>query len=106
MNEPETFTCRVCHETKPLSDFPTHPKAKSGHSSVCRCCYGARISAGRAVRNLLPPPPPPALQPRNPKFEGLVPRQLIAEMKELIAELRARGYSYRGELTYLQRIKL
>lgn len=101
MNNPETITCPICHEAKPLTDFPTSCRAKSGHVSICRTCYGLRISTGKSRNS-----PPPELQISNPKFEGQTPRQLIAALKELITELKARGYSYKGELTYLQRIKL
>lgn len=50
--------------------------------------------------------PPPDLSRRNPEFADIQDRELIARVRVLITELRARGFSYEGELTYLQKIKL
>lgn len=103
MDSNNTFTCRSCKEVKPLSEFPLSARAKSGHIAICKACHGARISAGRVANNLVPPQD---FSAANPKFAGQTPRQLIAALKELITELKFRGYSYKGELTYLQKIKL
>ena len=104
MSTEELITCQSCLEEKPISEFPASKTAKSGHMTICKACLGAKISEGRS--RLGASSTPPHLQPLNPKFADKSPRQLIAALKELITELKARGYSYRGELTYLQRIKL
>lgn len=95
--------CSACGELKPVEDFSPNHRSKTGHLSICKTCQGARVKAGRGRANLLPPP---LLASNNPKFEGLTPRQLIASLREIVTELKARGYSYKGELTYTQRIKL
>ncbi|MBD5318701.1 MAG: hypothetical protein HDS09_05510 [Bacteroides sp.] len=50
--------------------------------------------------------PPYAFQSHNPKFDGQAPRQLIDSMREIAEELRNKGFSYKGELTYLNVIKI
>lgn len=101
MNPDELIICKSCGQSKPLVEFPSHPRAKSGHSSICKACYGKRISAGHSVKST-----PPDIQVSNPKFAGLTPRELISSLREIITELKCRGYLYKGELTYLHKIKL
>lgn len=103
MDSTELIKCSACGELKPIDSFATNRRSKTGHLSICKTCQGARVKAGRKRVNSLPPP---LLDSRNPKFEGLTPRQLIASLREIVSELKARGYSYKGELTYTQRIKL
>ena len=101
--EETTIICQSCHTAKPISEFPLSPRSKTGHLSICKTCQGERISAGHIARNMLTPPD---LHTANPKFADQTSRQLIAALRELITELKSRGYSYKGELTYLQKIKL
>lgn len=104
MNTNELIICKSCGQSKPLAEYPYNPRAKSGHTSICRACYGKRISAGRSEKSA--PPPQCGLQHSNPKFADVTSRELILSLRELINELKCRGYTYKGSLTYLQTIKL
>lgn len=101
--ELKTQICRCCHEEKPITEFYRHPTSKTGYDPRCKACAAKRAKELRQRRNLLTPPD---LSKRNPEFAGLQNRELIARMRIIIAELKARGFSYEGELTYLQKIKL
>lgn len=100
MNPDELIVCKSCGQPKPLAEYPSRPRSKSGHISICKVCHGKRISAGHSVKS------PSDRQVSNPKFAGLTPRELISSLKEIIAELKCRGYHYKGELSYLHKIKL
>lgn len=98
----EMKTCSRCKSEKPVSEFAPSPRSHSGYMNICRACQSAAIKAGRMANSLSPP----ILATPNPLFAEQSSRELIARLRELIQELKARGYSYKGELTYLQRIKL
>lgn len=103
MNSASMFHCSQCHQLKPVTDFSQHWRSKTGRLSICKDCQGKRIKAGRqspAVRTNSP------LKAYNQKFEGQVPGQLIAQLRELVAELRNRGYFYQGKLRYIHEIEL
>lgn len=66
----ETKVCKVCGRELPLEEFPTYGK---GYKATCKCCLRQKNK-------------------RSAKFENISSR-------ELIAELRLRGY--KGKLTYV-----
>lgn len=101
--ELKTQICNCCHEEKPVTEFYRHPTSKTGYDSRCKACVTKRAKELRQRRKLLTPPD---LSRRNPEFADIQDRELIARVRVLITELRARGFSYEGELTYLQKIKL
>jgi hypothetical protein len=37
-----TKCCKTCDQTKPLADFPSHPKTRDRHRGECKACYRAR----------------------------------------------------------------
>lgn len=79
--------CTACGSILPISEFSHHPKTADGLCNVCMSCRSAKISKGKKKQ-----------QPgTNPKLAQFKPR-------ELMDELRARGY--KGTLTYVQEIKL
>ena len=43
-------TCYRCHQSKPLPDFPTHPKMADGHLNLCRDCRKSADNAAYANR--------------------------------------------------------
>lgn len=104
METEEIIICKSCNEAKPLSDFQISKHFKSGHATICKACHGKRIAAAHIARKTQCTPPHEICG--NPKFADQSPRQLIASLRELIAELKSRGYSYKGELTYIQTIKI
>ncbi len=85
----QTKVCRKCGKELPVSEFYANKANKDGYHSYCKECAAAannqRKSGGVAKVYL------------NEKLATFSPR-------ELIAELRARGYT--GELTYVQKIKV
>lgn len=83
---PPEKTCRRCGIIKPSTEFSTSTKNKDGLQSYCKsCCRELAQKRYKDIKGL------------NPDLEAFTPRQLIAELK-------ARGY--RGELEYRQTIKL
>mgnify|MGYP003414767032 CR=1 FL=1 len=82
-----TKVCTKCGIEKPISDFGKYSRNKDGLSVVCKECTNKkqREYLNKALKKVYTNPELAAFQPR-----------------ELINELRARGYS--GELTFTQRI--
>lgn len=103
MEEIKTIVCSRCKEEKPVSEFYKSSRNKTGYMSHCKSCRAIEVKESRIRRNTLTPP---ELREGSPEYSGVQSRVLIMQMKALIAELKARGYQYRGELTYLQKIKL
>lgn len=56
MSTSETFTCRCCHEEKPLSEFPADKSSPNGHKPYCRKCTNEKARKSYARRKLLTPP--------------------------------------------------
>lgn len=88
MEEIVTKVCTACGKEKPLSDFGKCSREKDGHLYRCKECtnkqqreYGKKKRLKKVFT--------------NPDLASFQPR-------ELIAELRARGYT--GELVFTQRI--
>lgn len=73
-------------QAEPLSEFSASSKSKDGHQYHCKAC---QAEANRT---------------RNTRMESTNPALASFQPRELIAELRARGY--KGTLTYTQEIKL
>lgn len=70
----ETKICAKCGKELPLTAFLKHGHTKDGYRKVCKACESGSESY-------------------NPELAKFTPRQLIEELK-------ARGY--RGRLTYTQ----
>ena len=87
----ETKICRICGEEKPITDFPKHHQCKGGYDTRCKCCANARQKANYHARKRLPK------GEGNPALADFTPR-------ELIEELRARGY--KGTLEFTKTITL
>lgn len=82
-----TKVCTKCGIEKPISDFHKCSRNKDGHLVVCKECTNKkqREYFNKTLKKVYTNPELAAFQPR-----------------ELINELRARGYS--EELTFTQRI--
>lgn len=104
---PITKRCTKCGKEKPITEFGRNPAVKDGFNTQCKECkckyqrqYYIRHKKASSSSEL-------AIScQQNPEFADKTPRELIASVKALIAELRARGYEYEGRLTYLQTIAL
>lgn len=84
----ETKICRLCGEEKPISDFPKHNQYLDGYDTRCKCCFNAYQNT---LRHKL------KKRGGDSNLANFTPR-------ELIEELRARGY--KGTLEFTKTIKL
>ena len=99
MEEKTSKVCIKCGMEKPMSEFGLNRKMKDGHRNECKSSctnyskeyYRRKKKDKDALSNHLIKV---YLNPELAKFQP----------KDLIAELRARGYS--GELKYTQTIKI
>ena len=83
--EIKTKKCSKCGRVLPLSEFYLNRLAADGLQSQCKECQKKRVRNHYINKNC------------NPDLAQFTPRQLIEE-------LRARGYS--SEIQYVQKIKL
>lgn len=83
--EIKTKKCPKCGRELQIDEFYTNKSSADGLQSWCKDCQKERIR-GRCINKGC-----------NPELSQFTPRQLIEE-------LRARGYS--GEIQYVQKIKL
>lgn len=84
----ETKVCAKCGKELPVELFNKSNKTEDGYGNICKDC-DIRTNGTRRVQVKYPD--------GNPLLKDFTPR-------ELIAELRVRGY--RGELTFVQKVKL
>lgn len=84
----EMNTCKCCGTQKPLSEFN---KNAWGYKNVCRECENKHRDENRKERKRLREQALDAMNARTLKLNDFSPRELMAELKR-------RGYD--GELTY------
>lgn len=89
----ETKICPRCHKEIPVSGFYKNSSAKDGFDSMCKECRSKCQKEYYSMKSQHNSPNGGG----NPELSRFTPRQLIEE-------LRARGYT--GELKYVQTIKL
>lgn len=102
--EEKTKKCRVCGRELPLTAFSKNRRERDGLNRRCKECdnayqraYNARKEAEKASIPLVQ---------RNHKFADKTPRELQDMLRELKAELIARGFNCEVNLTYLQKIEI
>ena len=78
--------CTKCGKEQPLDEFPIDSRHKTGHRAICYDCYRART---KELHD----------QKKREKDENPLSK---FQPRELIAELRRRGY--RGELELVQKV--
>ena len=105
MEEPKTKVCSKCGRELPITEFALNKKYKDGHIGRCKDCVNA-YQRERYARNKASyqTQPEPTTSPLNPKFADNTPRELQQEMRELKAELIARGFNVEVKCTILQEI--
>lgn len=102
MEEPKTKVCSKCGRELPITEFALNKNCKDGHIGQCKDCVNAYLreryarKTGKQVA--------PTTTPLNPKFAGKTPRELQQEMRELKAELIARGFNVEVKCTILQEV--
>lgn len=103
MNESaSTKRCNRCGRMLPLDQFYKRTLSKDGRQAHCKeCCKELQ-----QLRHTAPPHMTKSKKQlaKNPAFRDLQDRELIRQVRVLVAELRARGFDYQGNLTYLQTI--
>lgn len=87
----ETKICRICGVEKPITDFPKNKQYKDGYDTRCQCCRNVLQKDNYHARKKTPK------GGGNPALADFTPR-------ELIEELRARGY--KGTLEFTKTITL
>lgn len=78
--------CSRCGRILPLSEFYKKTRVKDGHQTYCKKCQAEQNKQKSATKTI-----------SNSLLAGFTPRQLIEE-------LRARGY--KGTLTYTYKIEI
>lgn len=90
---PKEKTCQVCGKTLPISNFTKNPGMADGYLNQCKECRNRKLRYKKLMKS--------DQICLNPELSGFTP-------KELMTELRARGYT--GELVFeevkIHRIKL
>lgn len=86
METTELVKCKKCGMEYPLNQFPIDSRARTGHRTICRDCFNARQKELSAQKK--------QIKADNP----------LANFKsrDLILELRSRGYS--GKLVLTQEV--
>ena len=105
MEEPKTKVCSKCGRELPITEFTLNKTSKDGHVGQCKDCLNAyqreryARNKGEQAAQVIP-----TTSPLNPKFADNTPRELQQEMRELKAELIARGFNVEVKCTILQEI--
>ena len=105
MEESKTKVCSKCGRELPITEFALNKKCKDGHIGRCKDCVNAyqreqyARNKGKQAAQVIP-----TTSPLNPKFADKTPRELQQEMRELKAELIARGFNVEVKCTILQEI--
>lgn len=104
---PTTKVCSKCGRELPITEFALNKTCKDGHIGQCKDCVNAyqreryARKKGKQAAQVIP-----TTSPLNPKFADNTPRELQQEMRELKAELIARGFNCEVKLTYLHEINI
>lgn len=99
----KTKVCTKCGRELPITEFHINRRTKDGLQHTCKECKREYMRQYAQMHTLKANTP---TYSQNPDLADKQPREIIAQIKTLINELRARGYSYEGKLTYLQTINL
>ena len=101
----ETKVCSKCGRELSITEFTLNKTSKDGHVGQCKDCLNAyqreryARNKGKQAAQVIP-----MTSPLNPKFADKTPRELQQEMRELKAELIARGFNVSVKCTILQEI--
>lgn len=108
MEQPKTKVCSKCGRELPITEFATNKTCKDGHIGRCKDCVNAYAHERymRKKGKQSPTANNPTAPKLNPKYIGLTPRELQQEMRELKAELIARGFNVDVKCTILQEIPI
>lgn len=106
MEQPKTKVCSKCGRELPITEFALSKTCKYGHIGQCKDCVNKylRERYARKKGKQSPLQNNPTAPKLNPKYIGITPRELQQEMREIKAELIARGFNVEVKCTILQKI--
>lgn len=90
-----TKTCKICGETKPITSFTFNYEKEDKHSDICKVCSEERKKNRNRVH---------IIRNRDETLSKYKPCELIDSLKDIVDELRNRGYIV--EVNYSYKIKL
>lgn len=85
----ETKVCKCCGQERPISEFR---KQKFGSAQTCQSCITKHITAGKQKKKEDALLAKRAEEARQLRLADFTPRELMVELKR-------RGYSFRAEYT-------
>lgn len=90
METPTTKVCKDCGRELPIENFQRQAKSRDGYMHICKECKSKRVLTGVAKDKDISP----SLAIKEKLNENMqkVVSLTIAEDKELVAELRSRGW--------------
>ena len=93
-NTTVTKVCNCCNEEKDINLFTYNNHSKDMHTNICIDC-----SKKRKIKNRVP-----IIRKSNDELSNYKPRELIDSLRDIIEELRNRGYVV--DVSYSYKIKL
>ena len=108
--EMTTKKCSKCGEVKPISEFYKSSSSKDGYQSYCKYCMNHLSKAAPASTEKKEPATQNVsvtseqIIPSSPKKVYLNEHLATVSNRDLIAEIKARGFT--GKLTYVYNIDL
>lgn len=106
METTTTKVCSRCGRELPLAQFNKNARNRDGHQSECRQCTSAYMREYNKRKTRIQGAKYSPTHSQNPKFADKTPRELQQEMRELKAELIARGFNVEVECTFLHKINI
>lgn len=95
-----TKRCPKCGETKPITEFSKNSKTKDGLQPWCKHCKKTANAAIYSARKLQKTSQ--SVTSPHPIFSKMLPREIIAEIRERINYLRSKGWTFDGHLEYVE----
>lgn len=100
----ETKICVCCGKVLPIENFGRNRQSSDGRMVTCKECTNKRYRENyRKRKSIVTPSVSSSTAATKPKLDdnGLNPELSKFHARELIAELKARGY--KGEIFYVQK---
>lgn len=93
-NTTVTKVCKICNEEKDINLFTYNNRSKDMRTNICIDCSKKKKNENRV----------PIIHKSNDELSNYTPRELIDSLKDIIKELRNRGYVV--DVSYSYKIKL
>lgn len=89
-----TKVCKICNEEKDINLFTYNNRSKDMHTNICIDCSKKKKNENRV----------PIIRKSNDELSDYKPRALIDSLRDIVEELRNRGYVV--DVSYSYKIKL